>query len=161
MCLLRINLPNLCPNMIHFDALDFSEWHSEEVISFFWRSVYLSWPVCHEVKGMGINAKQDRCTCAIYSLSQLWRYTSGRHQLWFTENHGGRRKSHVSQIRTGHDHYWKQIQVWVIWQLRKNKFFFRGSYFIKNLLVNRVTFNILLYVFLGIPCSDFVGFGSK
>ena len=44
MCLLRINLPNLCPNKIHVDALDFSEWHSEVVISFFWRSVYLySW----------------------------------------------------------------------------------------------------------------------
>ena len=45
MCLLRINLPNLhvhvCPNMIHFDAVDFSECHSEVVISFFWRSVYL------------------------------------------------------------------------------------------------------------------------
>ena len=27
--------------MIQFDALDFSECHSEEVISFFWRSVYL------------------------------------------------------------------------------------------------------------------------
>ena len=27
--------------MIHFDALDFSEWHSEEVIGFFWRSVYV------------------------------------------------------------------------------------------------------------------------
>ena len=26
--------------MIHVDALDFSECHSEEVISFFWRSVY-------------------------------------------------------------------------------------------------------------------------
>ena len=26
--------------MIHFDALDFSERRSEEVISFFWRSVY-------------------------------------------------------------------------------------------------------------------------
>ena len=26
--------------MIHVDALDFSGWHSEEVISFFWRSVY-------------------------------------------------------------------------------------------------------------------------
>ena len=33
MCLLRINLPNQCPNMIHVDAFDFSEWHSEEVIS--------------------------------------------------------------------------------------------------------------------------------
>ena len=32
----QINLPiNLCPNMIHVDALDFSECHSEEVISFF------------------------------------------------------------------------------------------------------------------------------
>ena len=40
MCLLRINLPNMCPNMNHFDAVDFSECHSEEVISFFWRSVY-------------------------------------------------------------------------------------------------------------------------
>ena len=40
MCLSRINLPNLCPNMNHFDAVDFSECHSEEVISFFWRSVY-------------------------------------------------------------------------------------------------------------------------
>ena len=40
MCILRINLPNLCPNMIHVDALDFSGWHSKEVISFFWRSVY-------------------------------------------------------------------------------------------------------------------------
>ena len=27
--------------MIHVDALDFSEWHSEEVIRFFWRSVYI------------------------------------------------------------------------------------------------------------------------
>ena len=41
MCLLRINLPNLCPNMNHFDVVDFSECHSEEVISFFWRSVYM------------------------------------------------------------------------------------------------------------------------
>ena len=40
MCLLSINLSNLCPNMNHFDAVDFSECHSEEVISFFWRSVY-------------------------------------------------------------------------------------------------------------------------
>ena len=41
MFLLRINLPNLCPNMIHVDALDFSEWHSEEVISFFWKFSFL------------------------------------------------------------------------------------------------------------------------
>ena len=32
MCLSTINLPNLCPNMNHFDAVDFSECHSEEAI---------------------------------------------------------------------------------------------------------------------------------
>ena len=32
MCLLRINLPNMCPNMNHFDAVDSSECHSEEVM---------------------------------------------------------------------------------------------------------------------------------
>ena len=41
MCLLRIKLPYLCLNMNHFDAVNFNECHSEEVISFFWRSVYL------------------------------------------------------------------------------------------------------------------------
>ena len=45
MCLLRINLPNLCPNMNNFDVVDFSECHSEEVISFFWRSVYFRCPL--------------------------------------------------------------------------------------------------------------------
>ena len=38
-CFLRC--AKLCPNMIHFDALDFSECCSEEVISFFWCSMYL------------------------------------------------------------------------------------------------------------------------
>ena len=42
MCLLRRTSANLCSNMIHFDAVDFSECHSEEVISFFWRSVYVA-----------------------------------------------------------------------------------------------------------------------
>ena len=46
MCLLRINLPNLCPKMNHFDGVDFSECHSEEVISFFWRSVYKAVDYC-------------------------------------------------------------------------------------------------------------------
>ena len=31
----------MCPNMINFDAVDFSERHPEEVISFFWCSVYM------------------------------------------------------------------------------------------------------------------------
>ena len=32
----------LCPNMINFDVVDFSERRSEEVVSFFWCSVYHS-----------------------------------------------------------------------------------------------------------------------
>ena len=40
MCLVRSTIAKLCRNMIHFDALGFSECRSEEVISFFWRSVY-------------------------------------------------------------------------------------------------------------------------
>ena len=39
MCLVRSTLANLCPTMIHFNALDFNECRSEEVLSFFWRSV--------------------------------------------------------------------------------------------------------------------------
>ena len=31
----------LCPNIINFDRVDFSEHRPEEVISFFWRSVYI------------------------------------------------------------------------------------------------------------------------
>ena len=39
MCLVRNTIANLCPNMIHFDPLDFSECRSEEVISFLTLSV--------------------------------------------------------------------------------------------------------------------------
>ena len=38
--LLRSIKAYLCPN-INFDGVDFSERHPEEVISFFWRSVYV------------------------------------------------------------------------------------------------------------------------
>ena len=41
MCLVRSIIANLSPIMIHFDALDFNVCRSEEVISFFWRSVYV------------------------------------------------------------------------------------------------------------------------
>ena len=41
MCLVRSTMANMCPSMIHFDDLDFSECRSKEVISFFWRSVYV------------------------------------------------------------------------------------------------------------------------
>ena len=40
MCLVRSTIANLCPIMSHSNALDFSERRSEDVISFFWRSVY-------------------------------------------------------------------------------------------------------------------------
>ena len=33
-------IANLCPIMIHLNALDFNVCRSEEMISFFWRSVY-------------------------------------------------------------------------------------------------------------------------
>ena len=52
MCLVRGTIAKLCPNMINFGALDFRECRSEEVISFFWRSVEnpsfieLIWHVC-------------------------------------------------------------------------------------------------------------------
>ena len=39
MCLVRSTIAKLCQNTIHFDALDFSECCSEEMISFFWRSL--------------------------------------------------------------------------------------------------------------------------
>ena len=40
--LLRSIKAYLCPNMIIFDAVDFSKRRPEEVISFFWRSVYMT-----------------------------------------------------------------------------------------------------------------------
>ena len=49
MCLIRSTLANLCSVMNHFNALDFSECRSEEVISFFWHSVYNGVPTgCHD-----------------------------------------------------------------------------------------------------------------
>ena len=42
MWLVRCTIANLCPTMIHFNAFDFSECRSKEVISFFWCSVYLN-----------------------------------------------------------------------------------------------------------------------
>ena len=41
MCLVRSIIANLCPIMTYFNALDFNVRRSEEVISFFWRSVYI------------------------------------------------------------------------------------------------------------------------
>ena len=38
--LLRSIKAYLCPNIINFDSVDFSERRPDKVISFFWRSVY-------------------------------------------------------------------------------------------------------------------------
>ena len=40
--LLRSIKAYLCPNIINFESMDFSDRRPEEVISFFWRSVYVS-----------------------------------------------------------------------------------------------------------------------
>ena len=42
MFILRSIKAYLCPNMINFDGVDFSECRSEEAISFFWHSVYFN-----------------------------------------------------------------------------------------------------------------------
>ena len=46
--LLRSIKAYLCQNTIYFDCVDFSECRPEEVISFFWRSVYFR-PPCHKI----------------------------------------------------------------------------------------------------------------
>ena len=47
MCLVRSIFANLCPIMIHLNALDFNVCRFEEVISFFWRSVYIHAVQCN------------------------------------------------------------------------------------------------------------------
>ena len=79
LCLLRINLPKLCPNMIHGDALDFSEWHSEEVISFFWRSVYIlaqHWTITWKKKKISVPVSDHirQCDDARQAANQLGRH---------------------------------------------------------------------------------------
>ena len=75
--LLRSIKAYLCPTMINFDAVDFSERHPEEVISFFWRSVYikmlaiLSIGKCHRKQCR----KKILCyigTCVMY-IYNVWR----------------------------------------------------------------------------------------
>ena len=46
--------------MNHFDAVEFSEHHSEEVISFFWRSVYKpQWHVIIHMKSLKPGSNSD------------------------------------------------------------------------------------------------------
>ena len=77
MCILKINLPNLCPNMNHFDAMDFSECHSEEVISFFWCSVYKS--LCsNNYSNVQQNGQLSDCFKTLVCIVHLcWTWVTG------------------------------------------------------------------------------------
>ena len=71
MCLLRINWPKTCLNMNHFDAVDSSECHSEEVISFFWCSVYVQWTTKDKIIDWKAQVKDQPLTHPANALSIL------------------------------------------------------------------------------------------
>ena len=65
--------------MIHFEEGDFSERHSEEVISFFWRSVYIHYTHIatlpwHEQIYWNYIDRQFRQHLIICSITNLWKY---------------------------------------------------------------------------------------
>ena len=62
MCLIKSIKAYLSPNtcMINFDAVDFSELRSEEVISFFWRSVYMKSFIAKRVISILVNLRYLR-----------------------------------------------------------------------------------------------------
>ena len=62
MCFIRRTIAYLCPNMINFDVVDFSEHRSEEVISFFWCSVYIS-PSCILMYQINLVYCKHSCLC--------------------------------------------------------------------------------------------------
>ena len=53
MCLIRSIFANLCPIMILLNALDINVCHFEEVISFFWRSVYVLFDILQDLRLYG------------------------------------------------------------------------------------------------------------
>ena len=64
MCVLRINLPNLCTNMNHFNAVDFSECHSEEVMFLLTLSVKINF----FLNGLRMKFQIKNAACT----TQLW-----------------------------------------------------------------------------------------
>ena len=107
--LLRSIKAYLCPKMIHFDAVDFSERRPEEVISFFWRSVYVlifsfhffrsSWTIImidlpsklHAGRGLSAISQQKCSDCDCWqtpdSLTFRWPHSGPRkmshmHVMW-------------------------------------------------------------------------------
>ena len=89
MCLLRINLPNLCPNMNHFDAVDFSECYSEEVMFLLMLSVHLQVQyVCTCVQNFHkITQEQSRLIVQITHMYSMYNVHVGLHvqitQIYF------------------------------------------------------------------------------
>ena len=85
--LIRSIKANLCPNIINFDSVDFSEHRPEEVISFFWRSVYLLYiysifilSLGNSVRGKSQTVKYNSCksnlTCwHVYLHTGRWYFT--------------------------------------------------------------------------------------
>ena len=72
MCLVRSIIANLCPIMIHCNALDFNVCRSEEVISFFWRSVYVPKIL---IKSIGLRKRLQHSYCSLVpsSASSSWK----------------------------------------------------------------------------------------
>ena len=54
----------MCLNIINFHAVDISERRSEEVISFFWCSVYISlWNFIHNAFGWEAYSEMENWSC--------------------------------------------------------------------------------------------------
>ena len=123
MCDIRRIIAYLCLNMSNFDAVDFSERRSEEVISFFWRSVYIyiyiysfihlweiivkeNWSVaenyCNKVnyyfpKGGGGGGIFVFAFCKFWSVTQNYRFSRSIsqicHYIWWRSHWNSRNKS--------------------------------------------------------------------
>ena len=90
----------LCANIIKFDSVDFSGHHPEEVISFFWRSVYMCScatsiplvPLKNYNQYFGTNYKSNSLFSKMTSHTGLWNYKSfstsqwRSHLIWFSSH---------------------------------------------------------------------------
>ena len=56
--------------MINFDAVDFSERRSEEVISFFWRSVYIC-VLCGMIKTNIVRFETGCCVSCVFQVFRV------------------------------------------------------------------------------------------
>ena len=66
-----ITVAYLCLKNIDFDAVDFSERCSKEVISFFWRSVYIYF---FQIQGLVVPSKRLKMALTIIITSQFVSY---------------------------------------------------------------------------------------